>query len=201
LGIAMWMPPRPVGLKETWGEWYEGWKLWIQQVGMNLWYGRGGLNVKVRSLFHSLRETKRKATSPKTVERCFAISVKSTCRLREVDSELISGIGKVPYIPQSFPRKPPRERVRKHVMSARFEPRVPRTVLIMDEASLPFLCRRCLYGCGCTAPTALFPLQRSQTTSPFYMELGFTQSLLTQYLTEVLHLETKASRSTGRYMD
>jgi hypothetical protein len=53
LGIAMWMPPRPLGLKETWGEWYEGWKLWIQQVGMNLWYGnsRGGLNVKVRSFF------------------------------------------------------------------------------------------------------------------------------------------------------
>ncbi|KAH8672709.1 acyl-CoA N-acyltransferase [Tricladium varicosporioides] len=46
LGIAMWMPPRPVELKESWGEWWEGWRLWIQQVGMNMWYGRGGLNVK-----------------------------------------------------------------------------------------------------------------------------------------------------------
>lgn len=55
LGIAMWMPPRPVEVKETWGEWFEGWRLWTEQVGMNVWYGRGGLNVKVctRSLFHS----------------------------------------------------------------------------------------------------------------------------------------------------
>lgn len=47
MGIAMWMPPRPVELKETWGEWFEGWRLWGSQVVMNLWYGRGGLNVKV----------------------------------------------------------------------------------------------------------------------------------------------------------
>lgn len=47
LGVAMWMKPRPAQLKETWGEWLEGWRLWAQQVGMNLWYGRGGLNVKV----------------------------------------------------------------------------------------------------------------------------------------------------------
>ncbi len=52
LGIAMWMKPRPVELKETWGEWWDGWKLWSQQVGMNLWYGRGGLNVKVCREFH-----------------------------------------------------------------------------------------------------------------------------------------------------
>ncbi|CZS95916.1 related to acetyltransferase, GNAT family family [Rhynchosporium agropyri] len=45
LGIAMWMPPRSSETKETWGEWLEGWILWTQQVGMNLWYGRGGLNV------------------------------------------------------------------------------------------------------------------------------------------------------------
>jgi len=46
LGVAMWMRPRPAQLEETWSEWLEAWKLWIQQVGMNLWYGRGGLNVK-----------------------------------------------------------------------------------------------------------------------------------------------------------
>jgi len=46
LGIAMWMPPRPFDQKETWTEWFEGWKLWGGQVAMNLWYGRGGLNVK-----------------------------------------------------------------------------------------------------------------------------------------------------------
>lgn len=50
LGIAMWMPPRPAELKESWSEWWEGWKLWGNQVAMNLWYGRGGLNVKVGHL-------------------------------------------------------------------------------------------------------------------------------------------------------
>lgn len=48
VGIAMWMPPRSVELKETWAEWLEAWHMWAQQVRMNLWYGRGGLNVKVR---------------------------------------------------------------------------------------------------------------------------------------------------------
>ncbi|PQE15601.1 hypothetical protein CJF30_00005996 [Rutstroemia sp. NJR-2017a BBW] len=48
LGVAMWLPPRPIGSKETWAEWFDSWTMWCQQVGMNLWYGRGGLNVKIR---------------------------------------------------------------------------------------------------------------------------------------------------------
>jgi hypothetical protein len=47
LGIACWLPPKSAELSETWREWLEGWRLWVNQVGMNLWYGRGGLNVKV----------------------------------------------------------------------------------------------------------------------------------------------------------
>ena len=47
LGVAMWMPPREAGKKETWKEWMWNWWLWGRQVGMNLWWGRGGLNVKV----------------------------------------------------------------------------------------------------------------------------------------------------------
>jgi hypothetical protein len=58
LGVAMWMRPKPPGAPETWTEWYHNWLLWGKQVGMNFWYGRGGLNVKVRppptSLHHSL---------------------------------------------------------------------------------------------------------------------------------------------------
>jgi hypothetical protein len=57
VGIAMWMPPRPAELKETWSEWFEGWKMWAQQVKMNLWYGRGGLNVKVGGLVSTSIET------------------------------------------------------------------------------------------------------------------------------------------------
>jgi hypothetical protein len=46
LGVAMWLPAKPAQ-KETWTEWIESWRLWAAQVGMNLRYGRGGLNVKV----------------------------------------------------------------------------------------------------------------------------------------------------------
>lgn len=54
LGIAMWMPPRAADKPLTWGEWFwngfEDWRLWGNQVAMNLQYGRGGLNVKVRRM-------------------------------------------------------------------------------------------------------------------------------------------------------
>jgi hypothetical protein len=46
-GVAMWVAPRPLIMPITWWEWGQGWWLWIQQVGMNLWYGRGGLQVDV----------------------------------------------------------------------------------------------------------------------------------------------------------
>ncbi|KAF6826649.1 GNAT family acetyltransferase [Colletotrichum musicola] len=46
LGVAMWLPPRPADAPSTWGDWLEGWRLWFGQVNYNLWYGRGGLNVK-----------------------------------------------------------------------------------------------------------------------------------------------------------
>lgn len=47
LGVACWMPPRQAGQPESWEEWLQGWLLWGRQVAMNLWWGRGGLNVEV----------------------------------------------------------------------------------------------------------------------------------------------------------
>lgn len=47
LGVSMWLCPQPAGHKQSWYEWFEDWRLWFNQLGMNLWYGRGGLNVKV----------------------------------------------------------------------------------------------------------------------------------------------------------
>jgi len=46
LGVAMWMPPKPLPVKVSWDEWGQDWLLWMKQARMNLWYGRGGLNVK-----------------------------------------------------------------------------------------------------------------------------------------------------------
>jgi len=48
-GVAMWVPPKPLHERQTWWEWGQTWWLWIQQVGMNVWHGRGGLRVDVRS--------------------------------------------------------------------------------------------------------------------------------------------------------
>lgn len=47
LGVSMWLPPQKAGEKQSWGDWFEDWRMWLEQVGMNLCYGRGGLNVKV----------------------------------------------------------------------------------------------------------------------------------------------------------
>lgn len=47
LGVAMWLRPQLADQPPTWSDWFEGWKLYFGQVRMNLWYGRGGLNVKV----------------------------------------------------------------------------------------------------------------------------------------------------------
>ncbi|KAJ9154764.1 Acyl-CoA N-acyltransferase [Pleurostoma richardsiae] len=46
LGVAMWLLPKPAGQNQSWYDWFEDWRLWFDQVRMNVWYGRGGLNVK-----------------------------------------------------------------------------------------------------------------------------------------------------------
>jgi hypothetical protein len=48
-GVAMWVPPKPLREGRTWWEWSQSWWLWMQQVVMNLRYGRGGLRVDVAS--------------------------------------------------------------------------------------------------------------------------------------------------------
>ena len=46
LGVACWLAPRNPSAKQSWSDWYGDWSLWFSQVRMNLWHGRGGLNVK-----------------------------------------------------------------------------------------------------------------------------------------------------------
>lgn len=57
LGVAMWLPPCPSDQPPTWNDWIEGWRLWANQVAMNLYYGRGGLIVKVCLVFQSRQES------------------------------------------------------------------------------------------------------------------------------------------------
>ncbi|WPG99823.1 Hypothetical protein R9X50_00264200 [Acrodontium crateriforme] len=46
LGVACWLRPFKKNTPQTWKAWYGDWWLWVEQVKMNLWHGRGGLIVK-----------------------------------------------------------------------------------------------------------------------------------------------------------
>lgn len=46
LGVACWLPPVDPAAPRSWHEFFGAWWLWFAQVRMNLWHGRGGLNVK-----------------------------------------------------------------------------------------------------------------------------------------------------------
>ena len=45
LGTAMWLPPRPPSQPQSWSLYLSSWTLWLAQLRMNLWYGRGGLST------------------------------------------------------------------------------------------------------------------------------------------------------------
>ncbi|KAI2782866.1 acyl-CoA N-acyltransferase [Daldinia loculata] len=60
LGVACWLRPQRAGQPPTWSDWIEDWRLWFSQVGMNLYYGRGGLNVK---RYYIWKEAQAKAQS------------------------------------------------------------------------------------------------------------------------------------------
>lgn len=47
LGVACWLKPQTAGKPQSWADWLEDWRLWLNQVSMNLFYGRGGLIVNV----------------------------------------------------------------------------------------------------------------------------------------------------------
>jgi GNAT superfamily N-acetyltransferase len=46
LGVACWMSPKNPHAPQSWSDYWGDWWLWLEQVRMNLWFGRGGLNVK-----------------------------------------------------------------------------------------------------------------------------------------------------------
>lgn len=46
LGVACWLPPSDLFAPQSWNDYWGSWWLWLEQVRMNLWYGRGGLNVR-----------------------------------------------------------------------------------------------------------------------------------------------------------
>lgn len=45
LGTAMWLAPSPPSQPQSWSLYASSWALWLAQLRMNLWYGRGGLST------------------------------------------------------------------------------------------------------------------------------------------------------------
>ncbi|KAF9736558.1 hypothetical protein PMIN04_011438 [Paraphaeosphaeria minitans] len=46
LGCAMWLTPHPSSQPQSWALYLSFWTLWLNQIAMNLWYGRGGLSTR-----------------------------------------------------------------------------------------------------------------------------------------------------------
>jgi GNAT superfamily N-acetyltransferase len=46
LGTAMWLAPQKPNAPQSWSLYLSSWSLYLNQILMNLTYGRGGLNVK-----------------------------------------------------------------------------------------------------------------------------------------------------------
>ena len=63
LGVAMWLKPQRTDQPISWRDWFEGWRLWFNQVGMNLWYGRGGLIVKPQQRYYVWKEAQAEVQS------------------------------------------------------------------------------------------------------------------------------------------
>jgi len=118
LAIAMWVKPQKADKVISWGEWasecYEDWKLWFQQVGMNMWYGRGGLNVKRYYLWKARqRECQSELwTDPKGYYFCNIVTV--------LPSEQGKGIGKALF--ERITKQADKEGVKCYLESSRDEP-------------------------------------------------------------------------------
>ncbi|KAI1167972.1 acyl-CoA N-acyltransferase [Nemania serpens] len=75
LGVACWLRPHPADQPPTWHDWFEGWRLWFNQVGMNRWYGRGGLNVKRYWIWKAAQSDVQSTSLPTTAHLKFQIMV------------------------------------------------------------------------------------------------------------------------------
>jgi len=118
LGLAMWLPPKAADKPPTWGEWlwdnFEAWRLWGSQVVMNLWYGRGGLNVKRYYIWKACQAQAQKEiwTDPRGYYFLNIITV--------LPSEQGKGIGRALF--NEVTKKADEEGIRCYLESSRDEP-------------------------------------------------------------------------------
>jgi len=120
LGTAMWMPPKSVNQVPTWTEWlweqWEGWRLWGNQVAMNLWYGRGGLNLKRYYIWKSCQSTAQKELWTDTRGYYFLNII------TVLPSEQGKGIGRALF--EAVTKKADAEGIKCYLESSRDQPNV-----------------------------------------------------------------------------
>src|SRR5207248_4458470 len=90
LGIAMWLPPKPLSAPQTWDEYAQSWVLWAKQVAMNLYYGRGGLNVKRYYIWKACQAKMQKEiwTDPRGYYFCNIVTVLPSAQGRGIGKKL-----------------------------------------------------------------------------------------------------------------
>ena len=115
-GVAMWCGPRELAKKQTWGEWWEEWKLWFNQLRMNLWYGRGGLNAKRYWLWKSAQNAMQKQlwTDPAGYWFLNILTIHPDSQGRGIGKALVEKVSK----------RADAEGTRCYLESSKFEPHV-----------------------------------------------------------------------------
>lgn len=94
IGVACWLPPANADATQTWKDWAGSWWLWSEQVRMNLWYGRGGLNVKRYWIWKAAQAEAQGAlwTDPKGYYFCNIVTVLPEAQGRGVGKALFKHV-------------------------------------------------------------------------------------------------------------
>ncbi|XP_014555925.1 hypothetical protein COCVIDRAFT_38332 [Bipolaris victoriae FI3] len=94
LGCAMWLPPHPISEPESWAEYLSGWWLWLNQVRMNAWYGRGGLSTTRYWIWKARQaEAQRELwTDPQGYYFCNIVTVLPECQGQGVGRALMEEV-------------------------------------------------------------------------------------------------------------
>ncbi|KIV99446.1 uncharacterized protein PV09_08875 [Verruconis gallopava] len=116
LGTAMWLAPRPAGVPESWSLYLSSWWLWLNQVRMNLVYGRGGLNVKRYWLWKEAQAAAQAELwdDPRGYYFCNIVTVLPECQGKGVGRALMEVL-----------RRADAEGMKCYLESSRREPNVP----------------------------------------------------------------------------
>ncbi|KAI9838233.1 MAG: hypothetical protein M1837_002507 [Sclerophora amabilis] len=119
LGVAMWLPPRPTTIAAattSWTELAQSWLLWFQQLGLNLYHGRGGLNVRRYYIWKATQRDVQRAlwTDPRGYYFCNIVTVLPLAQGRGIGARLF----------RTVTDRADRERMPCYLESSRAEPNI-----------------------------------------------------------------------------